>query len=1556
MNAFINEFHYDNIGGDLGEFIEIAAPAGFDLTGWSIVLYNGSNGASYRTIDLTGLTVVDGGAGFGFVSVEATGLQNGAPDGIALVDDGEAVVEFLSYEGAFTATDGPANGLSSVDVGVSEGGATPAGQSLQRQGIGDGVNAIAADFVFAGPLAATPGAVNEGQSFGEVAPVLPSLVINEFLADPDASVELGDANGDGVRSATGDEFIEIVNAGDSAVDLSGLTIADGVSVRHVFAAETTLEAGAAIVVFGGGAPTGEFGGATVVTASSGALGLNNGGDTITLATADGEVIQEIAYGSEGGQDVSLTRDPDLTGEFAQHDAAAGSGGAVFSPGTTIAGDPFLAPPPQTPVLTINEFLADPASDLTGDANGDGTRDATQDEFIEIVNTGDFEAVLSGVTISDGVQPRHTFADGTTLAAGAAIVVFGGGAPTGDFGGAAVVTASSGTLGLNNGGDSITLAAADGTVIAELAYGSEGGANQSLTRDPDLTGEFVQHSDATDANGALFSPGTEVDGDPFVAPDPVFTINEVDADTPGNDVAEFIELYDGGVGGSSLDGLFVALFNGSNDTAYSTIDLSGQVTDENGFFVIGSAETPNVDLAAFTSNGLQNGADAVALYSGVPADLVDGLPTTTNLVDALVYDTNDADDAGLLEALGQTVQFNEDENGLKDTQSNSRNPDGSGDFVAQAATPGESNVVIAPPELVFVHDIQTALGAPAEGAFATVGVDDRSALEGQTIRIQAVVTADFQSLTPGVIGTDLNGFYVQEEDADADADAATSEGIFIFDDFAEGNPDVQVGDLVEVTGTVSEFFGETQISATGVEVIASNQLLPTATSVDLPSAGVLVDQDGDFVVDLEAVEGMLVTIQDTLTVTELFQLGRFGTFKASADGRLEQFSQTNAPDAEGFAQHLQDIAARTITIDDGTNFQNLDTIRIPDGNDGVLTGADSFRMGDTLSNLTGVVSYSENFQSSSEEPEFRIHLPTADYEAANPRPESPEDVGGNFKVASLNVLNYFTTLDDGSNSAGPNNDQGARGADDLTRFGVEPATAEFDRQANKIVQAIVEIDADVLGLVELENDDDIAIADLVGRVNTALGSEVYGFIPTGDFGGDAITVGLIYKLDAVNPLGGSAGLFEFDGRNFLDPLNAGRELNRPALAQTFQDLASGETITVAVNHLKSKGSLSGLAVDEDQLDGQGNNNATRTEAAKILADWLASDPTGQGAENTLIVGDLNAYAMEDPITALEAAGYTDLADELIEDASSFVFDGQAGTLDYALANEALAEKVTGVTEWRINSDEATVTDYNLDFGRDPTLYNGDTPARNSDHDPVIVGFDFRSEIIGTEGKDRLVGTEFDDLIDGLGARDKYIGLGGADTFVMGDRDNDKIRDFSFTDGDLIDVSAWGVQSFEELDVVGGGRAVSIFDDISGNRGRIKFDDPDARGDDLTADNFVFAPIEDLVLTGGRGFDRLEGRAGDDLLDGGKGFSKLTGNGGADTFVIQSLSFNVITDFEVGEDLIDVSALGAADIGDLSMKNTVFGTLVGSSFGFAKLEGVDADELDGDDFVFADALLS
>lgn len=325
MTVFINEFHYDNEGTDVGEFIEGAGSAGTDLTGWSIALYNGANGALYDTLALSGV-LADAGEGFGFTVIDlpVNGLQNGEPDGLALVDDAGAVVEFLSYEGAFTAVGGPADGMTSSDVGVEETGGTLTGQSLQRVGAG----VVAGDFVFAGPSADTRGAANTGQSFDD---------------------------GDG-----------------------------------------------------------------------------------------------------GG--------------------------------------------------------------------GDG---------------------------------------------------------------------------------------------------------------------------------------------------PAFVINEIDADTPGTDAAEFIEIWDGGAGGASLDGLALVLFNGSDDASYDAFDLDGFVTDENGFFVIGSADVANVDLVGFTTNGLQNGADAVALYAGDAPDFPNDAPlTTAGLLDAVVYATSDADDSGLLDVYGGP-QVDEDANGASDAQSLSR---------------------------------------------------------------------------------------------------------------------------------------------------------------------------------------------------------------------------------------------------------------------------------------------------------------------------------------------------------------------------------------------------------------------------------------------------------------------------------------------------------------------------------------------------------------------------------------------------------------------------------------------------------------------------------------------------------------------------------------------------------------------------------------------------------------------------------------------------------------------------------------------------------------------
>ncbi len=279
--------------------------------------------------------------------------------------------------------------------------------------------------------------------------------------------------------------------------------------------------------------------------------------------------------------------------------------------------------------------------------------------------------------------------------------------------------------------------------------------------------------------------------------------------------------------------------------------------------------------------------------------------------------------------------------------------------------------------------------------------------------------------------------------------------------------------------------------------------------------------------------------------------------------------------------------------------------------------------------------------------------------------------------------------------------------------------ELERQQAKIVSALTTIDADVVGLMEIENDEGATSArnQLVAALNEATAPGTYAAIDTGVIGTDEIAVALIYKPAAATPVGDWEILTSADDPRFDDTRS------RPALAQTFRHTGSGQDLTVVVNHLKSKGSGCGGAPDDQPDEGGGNCNGTRTLAAAALADWLAGDPTGSGDADVLIIGDLNAYTFETPISTLEDAGYVNMIRAFHGlDEYSYVFQGESGYLDHALASSSLAPQVTGTALWHINPDEPTVLDYTTEFksaGHVQTLYD-DGPYRASDHDPVIVG--------------------------------------------------------------------------------------------------------------------------------------------------------------------------------------------------------------------------------------------
>ncbi len=267
--AWINEFHYDNSGTDTGEFVEVAGPAGTDLAGWQLLGYNGNGGTVYKTVNLSGI-LPDQLDGYGTLSFTFSSLQNGSPDGIALVDASGQVVEFLSYEGTLTAADGPAAGMTSVDVGVAESGTTPAGESLQRTGDGT----TAADFAWTGPAAASPGAVNAGQSFGGTTP-------------PSAN-QAPTAEANGPYSGTEGQAVSFSSAGSSDPDGSIVSylwdFGDGVTSTAADPSHTYAAAGTYTVTLTVTDDQGATGTATTTADIAPASGGTT--DTVTISKAE----------------------------------------------------------------------------------------------------------------------------------------------------------------------------------------------------------------------------------------------------------------------------------------------------------------------------------------------------------------------------------------------------------------------------------------------------------------------------------------------------------------------------------------------------------------------------------------------------------------------------------------------------------------------------------------------------------------------------------------------------------------------------------------------------------------------------------------------------------------------------------------------------------------------------------------------------------------------------------------------------------------------------------------------------------------------------------------------------------------------------------------------------------------------------------------------------------------------------------------------------------------------------------------------------------------------
>jgi predicted extracellular nuclease len=674
------------------------------------------------------------------------------------------------------------------------------------------------------------------------------------------------------------------------------------------------------------------------------------------------------------------------------------------------------------------------------------------------------------------------------------------------------------------------------------------------------------------------------------------------------------------------------------------------------------------------------------------------------------------------------------------------------------------------------DTAIACSAPDTTIGQIQGSGAIAALTGvQTV--QGVVVGDYEGAQPA-----LRGFYVQNTAANSDNDLATSDAIFVFNN---GVNNVSLGQVVQVTGTVAEYQGQTQITSTAIESCGSTDTVtPENVMLPVPAAVSGVDY-------LERYEGMLVKFAQPLYVTEHFQLGRFGQVVMSSGNRLAQPTNVATPGAAALAQQATNDL-NNIIIDDELQSQNPDPLLFGRGGN-PLSASNTLRGGDTAQNVVGVLTYTWSGNAASPNayrlrPINALNGGAPNFVAANPRPTVPAQVNGSLKVVSANLLNFFNDF----TSCGYGLTDPAPAA--ATCRGAENQI-EFDRQWTKTVENLVGTGADVIAVNEMENNGygaNSAIQFLVNKLNAKAGAGTYAFInpdaasgKTDSLGTDAIKVGMIYKPFTVTPVGttaplntGAFGIFQTGAGNM------GR--SRPSLAQAFEENASGARFIAVANHFKSKGSacadnvsllslpvLSTIDItgDVDALDGQGNCNKTRTAAAQELVALLDTNPTGTSDPDILIVGDLNSYAKEDPITTIKNDGYTNLIESRIGAAGySYVFDGQWGYLDHALSSLSLTPQVQDVLEWHINSDEPSVLDYNTNFktaGQISGFYAADA-FRTSDHDPIIVGLNLTAPplnmVSGSTAANTLVGTSGRDLITGFAGRDTLTGGGDRDQFV------------------------------------------------------------------------------------------------------------------------------------------------------------------------------------------------
>jgi len=547
--------------------------------------------------------------------------------------------------------------------------------------------------------------------------------------------------------------------------------------------------------------------------------------------------------------------------------------------------------------------------------------------------------------------------------------------------------------------------------------------------------------------------------------------------------------------------------------------------------------------------------------------------------------------------------------------------------------------------IFLYFIQLVSAQSVLTIPQIQGTNTTSSYPQQAVKTTGIVTAKF-------IGTGkIGGYFLQ--DASGDGNSLTSDGIFV----STTMDNVTVGDKIEVTATVAENAGRTQL-----ENIQNTTTISTKNP--LPSTKIIYNASSW---SWEQYEGMLLEFDQTLFVTNNYSLQSYGQLTLNP---TRNYTPTNQflPESDGYSALSISNSLSQLTLDDGITTNGFMPILFADA-------SGTRRTGERINNLQAVADFagSKNVLYPAKTPLFY----------GNPRPTTPTGLGNyNLKVCAFNLEIYLA--DSYGQGYGPDSE------------------ADAAKQHIKLLAAILAIDADIYGVIEIQVGQS-ALTKLVNALNLATKAGRYAFINDGVTGSGTYTkAAYIYRTDKIAPY------LTLKNNNTPSPYNRKK-------AQAFTLKSNGERFIFSINHFKAKsGCSSATGADSDKGDGQSCYNATRVEEAKSTLSFLSTNKVYYDDNDVLVMGDLNAYAKEDPIETLKNGGLIDMHREFKADtAYSYMYNGEAGYLDHALASASMAAQITGVSVFHINADEPSIFEY-ANSGYQPNMY------RSSDHDPVVVG--------------------------------------------------------------------------------------------------------------------------------------------------------------------------------------------------------------------------------------------